>query len=149
MLNEYGICVNCSALIEKQNFAHGPEWESGGNFLCWNFRSHIPISEAEYSSHKFGSLQAEILHSLRMLGYGADSMGDADTFGYYEWFPDFCAILVADSQGFVSATVYDNLEMSSAAWSHLDIDYSEWCENQDECDCGAITYQCDCVRLSW
>lgn len=68
----------------------------------------------------------------------ADCLGESDNYGWYGLFSGkikgrgpFHIIVREDSQGFVSGTYYDTEADLAAAWSDLEADYAQFCENQD------------------
>lgn len=146
----YGICVSCNELIENDSVmwrdidGHSFSLVSEGT----GFRHHIhtPILEENYSSlGKYDSLDAEILDSLAMEGYASEAIGDQSTFGFFDLFPDYRAILISHPDGSVTVTRFDNDETMMRIWDDIVSDYDQFSDDDDiPCDCGAITYQCDC-----
>lgn len=70
-------------------------------------------------------------------GCGAE-LGDCETFGWYGAFSGkikgrgpFHIILREDSQGFVSGAYYDTAEDLATAWSALESEYEDFCNEQE------------------
>lgn len=147
----YGICVHCSELIENDSvmwrdieghsFSLTP-LTGTGQFI---YHVHAPMDEQTYKGHgKYDSLDAEILDSLAMEGYAPDSVGDQSTFGFFDLFPDYRVILTSHPDGSVTVTRFDNDETMMRIWDDIVSDYDQFSDDDIPCDCGAITYQCDC-----
>jgi hypothetical protein len=77
-------------------------------------------------------MYAEILDCFALESSETESLGDADTFGWFACFEDFLAILNTDSQGFVTATVYDTLEEVKDAWWTIRSAYEAWEDASDD-----------------
>jgi hypothetical protein len=87
--------------------------------------------EETYRGHgKYQSLDAEILDSLAMEGYATDSVGDQSTFGFYDLFPEYRAILVSESDGFVRVMFYDSDEMLERVWRETVESYVEYADDE-------------------
>ena len=138
MIANYGICRNCTDLIENKaglwrdidghSFSLMPIEETG-QFV---YHVHSPMEEKTYRGvGKYSCLDAEILHCLSLLGYGSEETGEADTFGFYEFFPDYSAILTEDSQGFVSVKRYDDAYRAQDEWNCLSGEYSDFLDSEE------------------
>jgi len=139
MIANYGICVSCCDLIENKE---GSMWRDieghsfsltpltgTGQFL---FHVHTPMDEETYKGHgKYDSLDAEILDSLAMEGYASDSVGDQSTFGFFDLFSDYRAILISHPDGSVTISRFDDDETMNRVWSDILADYDQW-DNDDE-----------------
>jgi hypothetical protein len=134
MIANYGICLHCSDLIENKE---GSMWRDidGHSFSLvpltgtgqFTYHVHSPIVEGTYKGHgKYQNLDAEILDSLAMEGYASDSVGDQATYGFYDLFSDYRAILISESDGFVRVAFYDSDEMLEMAWNSTVEGYTEY-----------------------
>lgn len=131
----YGICVSCNELIENDSVM----WRDidGHSFSIVSegtgFRHHIhtPILEENYSSlGKYDSLDAEILDSLAMEGYASEAIGDQSTFGFFDLFPDYRAILISHPDGSVTVTRFDNDETMMRIWDDIVSDYDQFSDDE-------------------
>jgi hypothetical protein len=77
-------------------------------------------------SSKFDSELAEELYEYTLDSSEDASLGDADTFGWYALFRDERAILVTNSQGFVSAREYETTGAAQIAWDGIEKEYSDF-----------------------
>lgn len=139
MIANYGICSNCSELIDEtsgiwrdidgHSFALIPS-SDGMGFV---FHRHAPFTDETYNSFgKYQNLDSEILDSLAMHGYATDALGDQSTFGFYDLFVEYNAILYSRPDGSVSATFYDSAETTQFAWGSLEREYAEFDSEDDE-----------------
>lgn len=97
----------------------------------FTYHVHAPMVEETYRGHgKYQSLDAEILDSLAMEGYATDSVGDQSTFGFYDLFPEYRAILVSESDGFVRVMFYDSDEMLERVWRETVESYVEYADDE-------------------
>lgn len=136
MLDLYNICASCGEFVEFKKHLwrdiHGHSFsltpQSDGGSV---YHKHFPSNPETYSAGKYDSLTTEVLSVMGDLGYEDDSFGNTDDFGYYESFPDFNAIVMYDSQGFVYSTVYDSHEIYEQVWERLVVDCGEFYDEQD------------------
>lgn len=139
MIANYNICEKCTELIDNSSgiwrdidghsFSLIP-LTGTGQFI---YHRHTPMDEQAYRSHgKYDSLDAEILDALAMEGYASDSLGDQSTFGFYDLFSDYNAILYSRSDGSVTVTFYDSAETTEFAWGSLEKEYEEFDSEDDE-----------------
>lgn len=138
MIANYGICAQCSDLIENKagmwrdidGHSFSLDLNNEGGFV---YHVHSAITEEKYNSlGKYSCLDAEILDALAMEGYASDSVGDQPTFGFYDFFPDYRAILVSYSNGSVDVVFYDSDEMLNKAWNSISEDYDEFSDDSDD-----------------
>lgn len=131
----YGICVSCNELIENDSVmwrdidGHSFSLVSEGT----GFRHHVhtPILEENYKSlGKYDSLDAEILDSLAMHGYANESLGDQSSFGFFDFFPDYRAILISHPHGSVTVTRFDDDETMLRIWGDIEVDYANWDDDE-------------------
>lgn len=136
MLDLYNICASCDNFVEFRKHL----WRDiNGSSFGWVVYSnggvvhhqHSPANPETYSAGKYSSLMTEVLSVMGDLGYEDDSFGNTDDFGYYESFPDYNAIVMYDSQGFVYSTVYESHEVYESVWEKLVIDCREFYDEQD------------------
>ena len=129
----FSLCGICDALIENRK---GIWWATVNDTAVSGVpevHKHFPANPDTYDSTKYGSdIRTEILSVMGDFGFATESLGDTDSFGYFEWFEDLSAIVEYDSQGFVFSTIYDTPEMARNAWSHVTTDYDEWCDDEEE-----------------
>lgn len=136
MLERYGICQECHDFIESR----GGIWfdledkatrlhVSDLNAITWHF--HLPMAESDYKRGRCTNLKTEILLYLGIMGLSYTSLGNSDDFGYFEFFPEYNAILQNDSQGFVYSTIYETERAATNAWEHISADYDEYCDERD------------------
>jgi hypothetical protein len=141
VIGGFSLCGVCESLIENRK---GIWWATKDDTAVSaevELHKHFPATTVGYHSHKYGEdIRTEILSVMGDFGFNTESLGEAETFGYYELFEDLCAIVEYDSQGFVFSTIYDTPEMARNAWSHIETDYDEWLEDEP-CNCGS--YNCD------
>lgn len=153
MIANYSICAACSELIDNSSGiwrdidGHSFELLPSSDGMGFVYHRHAPFTDENYSSlGKYANLDSEILDSLAMHGYASDALGDQSTFGFYDLFSEYNAILYSRPDGSVAAVFYDSVELTNKAWESVVADYEEFDSEDDDypCDCGAITYQCDC-----
>jgi len=153
MIANYGICRHCNELIENDSIlwrdvdGHSFSLIPASDGEGFVFHKHTAFTDENYTSlGKYANLDSEILDSLAMEGYASDALGDQSTFGFYDLFAEYNAILYSRPDGSVSATFYDSAETTQFAWGSLEREYAEFDSEDDDypCDCGAITYRCDC-----
>lgn len=151
MIANYGICSNCSELIDEtsgiwrdidgHSFALIPS-SDGMGFV---FHRHSPFTDENYKSlGKYDSLDAEILDSLAMHGYANESLGDQSTFGFFDFFPDYRAILISHPNGSVTVTRFDDDETMLRIWGDIEADYANWDDDEplyDEYGDGDYAYE--------
>lgn len=111
---------------------HGRSFSLDANGNGFVFHVHSPMSSENYHGHKYNSLEAEILSVLGILGFATECEGDSETFGYYEFFEDFNAIVGYDSQGFVNATIYSDVYQARDEWNDLSGEYSDFLDREEE-----------------
>ena len=79
---------------------------------------------------KFGGSElAERLYYDALDGFTDDELGVSE-FGWYGLFEYDNAILLEDSQGFVSATAYETRDETLNAWAVLQDDYRQWLDTE-------------------
>lgn len=84
------------------------------------------------TSAKFSCFLAERLWEASLdSGQDAD-LGEAETFGWFALFKEEKAILLTNSQGFVTVEVYASVEEAEERWAKLEVAYEDWCEENDE-----------------
>lgn len=123
MLDRFNVCALCSEFIERRDDV----WRDieGHSFMLrstpngFEYHRHSPSNEETYHDTKYASLFTETLSLMADYGYDSDSIGDADSYGFYEYFPDYLAIVSYDSQGFVYSVTFQSFEEVEKAW--LDI----------------------------
>lgn len=129
--NSYSICANCGNILHYQEIREsnviGMSWVSLDD---GTYGEHVPTNADDYESPKFGSdIRAEILWTLSLDSNQTEDLGEAESFGWFAYFKDFCAILSADSQGFVAAVVYEGDGASDSVadhWTELEREYAAW-----------------------
>lgn len=135
MIANYGICSVCLELIENK----ADMWRDidGHSFSLtaegdgFRYHVHSAVIEENYNSlGKYANLDTEILDCLAMEGYASDSVGDQSTFGFFDLFSDYRAILVSDSDGSVRAMFYDSDEMLERAWNSTVEAYDEFADDE-------------------
>lgn len=131
MFENYSICSRCAQIINKLN--HADVWVGEDDrSACYGMR-HVPSNPDTYKSIKFGNdIRAEILYILSLDSNENESVGDADTFGYYALFHEFNAIMEINSQGFVSIHVHNSPAMVSADWNNIERDYDGWLDSPED-----------------
>ena len=149
MIANYGICVTCYELIENKAGmwrdvdGHSFSLDAEGN--GFRYHVHSAVKEENYSSHgKYANLDTEILDCLAMLGYASDGVGDQSTYGFFDLFSDYRAILISESDGFVRASFYDSDEALEKAWNSTVEGYEEYADDEplyDEYGDGEYAYE--------
>lgn len=135
MLDRFNICAVCAEFIALRNGVwrdieeHSFMLTSNGE--GFTYHRHSPSNEETYRDTKYQNLFTETLSLMADYGYEDDFLGDADSFGFYEFFPDFLAITEYDSQGFVYSHVYENLEAVQAAWKAIEGDYGKFMDEEE------------------
>lgn len=137
MIANYGICLHCSELIENNSIMwrdiDGHSFSLKAKDDGFVYHVHSPVSEENYSSlGKYSCLDAEILDALAMEGFETAYTGDQDTFGFFDFFPDYRAILCSHSNGSVAVAFYDSDEMLNIAWNSLVENYEEFSDDSDD-----------------
>src|ERR1700741_232523 len=138
MIANYGICALCSDLVENKE---GNMWRDidGHSFSLtaltgtgqFTYHMHTPMSAETYKGHgKYDSLDAEILDSLAMEGYASDSVGDQPTFGFFDLFSDYRAILISHPDGSVSVSFYEDDETIQRIWNDIVSDYDSFSDDE-------------------
>lgn len=97
------------------------------------------------TSEKFSDGLAERLYDADLEGGLDESLGEAETFGYYAVSFSDSAILAVNSQGFVSATGYADGSKARDAWADLGREYERFCMSVWED--GLPTGSCDEIFL--
>lgn len=143
MIGGFSLCGICDALIENRKGIWWATLDDTAVSDSVEVHKHFPTNPDVYDSTKYGSdVRTEILSVMGDFGFATESLGDADSFGYYELFEDLSAVVEYDSQGFVFSTIYDTPEMARNAWSHISTDYDEFLDDdEDVCSCGSVS--CD------
>lgn len=121
--NDYSICVNCGNVIHYTVTDDSAMWTMYGDSES---TGHVRTHPNEYRSHKFSSIEAEILWQLSLESAQSDDLGESNTFGWYALFRDFSAILMEDCCGNVSADVFERYTDCEAEWERIADDYDEW-----------------------
>jgi hypothetical protein len=132
MIGGFSLCGICDALIENRK---GIWWATLDDTCVTDsveVHKHFPKDPDTYDSTKYGSdVRTEILSVMGDFAFNTESLGDSETFGFYELFADLCAIVEYDSQGFVFSTIYATEEMARAAWSRIETDYDEFLDDEE------------------
>lgn len=138
MIANYGICASCTELIDNSSGIwrdiDGNSFElissTDGGFV---YHRHTPFTDETYTSlGKYANLDSKILDSLAMHGYASDSLGDQATFGFYDLFSEYNAILYSRPDGSVIVTFYNSAETTQFAWGSLEREYAEFDSEDDE-----------------
>jgi hypothetical protein len=124
MIANYGICAQCSELIENKSIVwrdiDGHSFSLKAKDDGFVYHVHSPIQEGNYSSlGKYSCLDAEILDALAMEGYASDSVGDQSTIGFYDLFSDYRAILTSHTDGSVTVNFYGDDNTVNVVWRHI------------------------------
>lgn len=123
LFSQYSMCTWCDCLIQWD----GKEWLSDGcTCIVGENDIHTPINSDYYRSTKFQSLRAEILWSLSLESAQNASLGEAESFGYFAYFPDFLSIIEIDNEGFVSIVECASLAEVECEWERVELDYEAW-----------------------
>lgn len=112
------------SLAKRPTYDAEPEHDA----LClWPYRDCTVVcgtaTESTYS--KFDSALAERLWTLSLDSIQDDELGDFEGFGWHALFVRDRAILVTGSQGFVTATTYQDESTTREAWAVLGRRYED------------------------
>lgn len=122
MFDQYSICANCNELITWNGIAWAGETDT----------KHVSTDPRLYRSEKFGNdIHADILWRLSLDGHQDADLGEAETFGWFALFSEFSAILDVDCVGLVSLSEYNSPEHAKNAWQHVEDDYAEWLDEDE------------------
>lgn len=125
--NDYSICQHCGNFIYRLMVENFTTWVAEDPELS---DVHMPTLPDEYRSHKFGDdIRAEILWTLSLDTQQDDTLGEAETFGWYALFGEFNAILMTDCAGNVGVTVFDSYDECALEWSDIEDHYDEWIDS--------------------
>jgi hypothetical protein len=94
----------------------------------------MPMTAAEWSSRsgKFDGLHTEILYNLSLMGFEDDSVGDANTFGYFELFSQYGAILETNSEGFVTSAIHNPISDAERIFGEISHEYYSFMDDMDD-----------------
>lgn len=139
MLDQFNICRKCTEFVEFKahlwrdvdghsfSLISDAKSETGG----FVYHVHSPSDSATYVAGKYDNLTTEVLSVMGDLGYESDYLGNTEDFGYYEFFPDFNAIVQYDSLGFVYSQLYPDSVSTQCAWNNLVVECNEFYDDQD------------------
>lgn len=135
MCDTFSYCIMCENPVSLEQ----GEYITSDDTPCPLSVGHITDTDA-YRSEKFGNdPAAEFFWQMDMQSMSNDSLGDAETFGYFAKFTAYNAILDIDSQGFVRVHLYDDAEVLDSIWDDL---ASDWYFYNDDAE-GYCCVLCD------
>lgn len=121
--------------------------------------SYAEIIEVDPDWHSMGKFEHqadEVVYEWSLDGGGSASLGEAETFGYYELIEEpggvlvrepagrwgaetyewtfSAAIMAVNNQGFVRVEYFDSIDEARRVWDALEEEYSEFLNQSDDPD---------------